>query len=417
MNQQSQNQSLYGGSIQPPSGGFNPEIPKTLPHEQVFSIKVGNSMFRLSGASLSSDAPSYFTNFFLQYKETEERDRPVLYLDRSSVVFEKISHHLQGYYVVPENETTFIWLYSDARYYNLPRLMKQLSESEVFIRIGEKQFRVPRDIFSHPGDHPNFFTHGFRAFFGQEPESTMSKNLIRPPPIAPPTVTNRSGKLFEELLSLLRGQHLEVTSEEHRKALLRECKYYRFKGLEQRLTPHDIVWTAIEGAEPEDMHEEIMINLQDIRVNQISKGDIENRVYYKRPYIDEPLRRLVIQVKDTVIRLIKEPLTKKMFAVPPNNLVTRLETIMKKVSELFVAQYSLQTKIDNADLIIDGKSVEPEGFDGILNSNGKRVKVPEAYLCRSQWRIIVMENTVQLELLKSIGYSSAKYRNKIREFM
>ncbi|KAA8917110.1 hypothetical protein TRICI_000782 [Trichomonascus ciferrii] len=414
---ESSNVMSLGGSIQQPKGGFNPEIPKILPHEKVFSIQVGNTMYRLSGASLSSDAPSYFTNFFMPYKDVDEQERPTLYLDRSSVVFDKIFHHLQGYYVIPEDETTFIWLYLDARYYNLPRLMKQLSESEVFIRIGERQFRVPRDIFSHPGDHPNFFTHGFQAFFGHGSENEFTRNLLRPPPIAPPTVTNRSGDLFEQLLNLLRGQHVEVSSEEHRRALLRECKYYRFKGLEQRLIPYQVVWTALEGSDHEAMHEEAIINLIDIRVKEITKGEVQNHVYYKRPYIDEPLRRLVIQIKDTTVRLIREPVIQKIFTVPPDTLVAKLENVMKRVSEVFNLPYSLQTKLDNAHLIVDSHDIDPLNFDDFLNAHGKRTRSPELYLSSSQWRIVIIEGTVQLELLKGVGYSSAKSRNKCREFM
>jgi hypothetical protein len=34
---------------------YNTEIPHILPHERVFPIQIGSELFRLSGASLSSD--------------------------------------------------------------------------------------------------------------------------------------------------------------------------------------------------------------------------------------------------------------------------------------------------------------------------------------------------------------------------
>jgi hypothetical protein len=106
-----------GGAIEPPTGDFDPTIPEILPHEQVFSIQVGDTMFRLSGASLSSDAPSYFTNFFLPHIGTPEDQRPALYLDRSAEVFKLICNHLQGYYVTPSDESQFVYLFIDAHYY------------------------------------------------------------------------------------------------------------------------------------------------------------------------------------------------------------------------------------------------------------------------------------------------------------
>lgn len=38
-----------------------PGIPDVLPHEKVFPIQIGSELFRLSGASISSDGMSYST--------------------------------------------------------------------------------------------------------------------------------------------------------------------------------------------------------------------------------------------------------------------------------------------------------------------------------------------------------------------
>lgn len=47
---------------------FDPTVPVVLPHDKVYSIQVGYKLFRLSGLSLSSDSPSYFTKFLATKK-------------------------------------------------------------------------------------------------------------------------------------------------------------------------------------------------------------------------------------------------------------------------------------------------------------------------------------------------------------
>jgi hypothetical protein len=42
-------------SIQPSSLQLVSKIPKILPHERVFPIQIGSELFKLSGASISSD--------------------------------------------------------------------------------------------------------------------------------------------------------------------------------------------------------------------------------------------------------------------------------------------------------------------------------------------------------------------------
>lgn len=45
--------STYGSSVQ-----LMPKIPHILPHERVFPIQIGSELFKLSGASISSDGAS-----------------------------------------------------------------------------------------------------------------------------------------------------------------------------------------------------------------------------------------------------------------------------------------------------------------------------------------------------------------------
>lgn len=118
---------------------MNTDIPLILPHERVFPIQIGNQLFRLSGASISSDgmstvltdegcgretdkprAPSYFSQFFAcQLKEQKENgELRTLYIDRDPVTFSDISLHLQGYHVSPRDSSHFVKLFADAQFYS-----------------------------------------------------------------------------------------------------------------------------------------------------------------------------------------------------------------------------------------------------------------------------------------------------------
>ncbi|KAL8931521.1 MAG: hypothetical protein Q9211_006899, partial [Gyalolechia sp. 1 TL-2023] len=193
----------------------------SLPDEKGFSIQVGSELFKLSGASIMSDgrfwignmieckteslrAPSYFSAFFLeQLEQNDDRTGGVrtLFIDRDPETFREIARHLQGeriartlpskachtdpspgYLVSPKDGDHFVKLFADAQFYRrknsrkssveslthkppVPRLQSQLFESEILVEVGNEHFRIPRDIFSSPGDTPNYFTLGFTVFF------------------------------------------------------------------------------------------------------------------------------------------------------------------------------------------------------------------------------------------------------------
>ncbi|KAL1876739.1 hypothetical protein Plec18167_005147 [Paecilomyces lecythidis] len=251
-------------SVQPPSGSRASSVsskkgsrPKcTLPAEKVFPIQIGSELFRLSGASIASDA-----------------------------VRDPVRGEEHG------NELTT----------TVPRLISQLFESEIFIQIGDHHFQIPRDIFSSPGDTPNFFSLGFGVFFAsrQEVFPGLDRNgLLRPPSIVPPGVSSRSGKVFAELLHLLRGYPLHIRNEDHRAELLRDCRYFHLRGLEQKLIPHDISYN------PERRKSEIIIRLEDVRQSGISfVSDSSNDnpilsgwVHYARPFVDETTYELIVEI-------------------------------------------------------------------------------------------------------------------------
>lgn len=149
----------------------------------------------------------------------------------------------------------------------MPRLTKQLFRTDIFVRIGGTPFQIPRDLFSAPGDSPNYFSLGFAQFFSTPSEAFpgLDRNsLLRPPSISPPSIPNRSGETFRELLQVLQGYDVEIRNDAHRARLLRDARYFHLKGLEQRLLPCEISYNL------KRQQSEILIRLEDIRQSGIS---------------------------------------------------------------------------------------------------------------------------------------------------
>jgi hypothetical protein len=149
----------------------------------------------------------------------------------------------------------------------VPRLTKQLFSTDIFVNIGGKPFQIQRDLFSAPGDSPNYFSLGFAHFFSTPSEAFPGLDrdaLLRPPSIKPPSVPSRNGEVFGELIQLLQGYNVEIRSEAHRSRLLRDARYFHLKGLEQKLIPCEISYNL------KRQESEILIRLEDIRQSGIS---------------------------------------------------------------------------------------------------------------------------------------------------
>ncbi|KAF4962031.1 hypothetical protein FSARC_9864 [Fusarium sarcochroum] len=323
-------------TVEPLSERNVSRIPLVLPHERVFPIQIGSELFKLSGASLSSDgkaltlvspcdakslvashlshhdtwltsiaAPSYFSQYFVCQLETA-KDRGdessaslrTLYIDRDPVIFRDISLHLQGYHVQPRDGEHFVRLFSDAQFYSLPKLISQLYEESIFISIGHREFQIPREIFRDPGNSPNYFSLGFAAFFSRPDDlfpGLDREGLIRPPSILPPTVPKRSADTFAELLHFLRGYPIHIRDESHRQELLSDARYFHFKGLEQRLIPHSLSYNQATR------RDEIVLRLENIQKSGISvfitnSDPLAGFVQYARPYVDDKPTELVLEI-------------------------------------------------------------------------------------------------------------------------
>ncbi|KAK1772777.1 hypothetical protein QBC33DRAFT_484079 [Phialemonium atrogriseum] len=331
--------STYGSSVQ-----LMPKIPHILPHERVFPIQIGSELFKLSGASISSDAPSYFSHYFkCQIARAEENGEDsstairTLYIDRDPVTFTDISLHLQGYHVTPRDGTHFVRLFADAQFYSLPKLISQLYEESIFMSIGHREFQIPRDLFNAPGNSPNYFSLGFAMFFSSPHDlfpGLDREGLLRPPSILPPSVPGRSAETFAELLHLLRGYPVHIRDEEHRESLLRDCRYFNFKGLEQRLIPHAIAFNQARR------RDEIALRLEHILKSGVGvspepapNDPLAGWVTYARPYVDDRPAELVLEIGGEATRLHRSSMRAEFFRDARARLPRLFELVIAKASQ------------------------------------------------------------------------------------
>ncbi|TGO44654.1 hypothetical protein BCON_0481g00040 [Botryotinia convoluta] len=325
---------------------WNTDIPNHLPHEKVFPIQIGMELFRLSGASLSSDAPSYFSQYFkCQLRQAEEKGEDpntavrTLYIDRDPITFRDISLHLQGYHVAPRDASHFV------------KLISQLYEESIFITVGDREFQIPRELFSDPGNSPNYFSLSFTISFSSPTEAFPGLNregLLRPPSILPPSVPNCSSKTFSEILHLLRGYPLEIRSPEHRAELLRDCRYFHLKGLEQKLIPHSISYNLLRNKS------EITIRLADIRqsglsiLTNISPSTAPSNepltssnplptpsvgyVHYQRPFADSSPFELILEIGGSATLLHWDTMRLEFFGETKIRMGRLLEVVATKLN-------------------------------------------------------------------------------------
>ncbi|KAL8951604.1 MAG: hypothetical protein Q9222_002430 [Ikaeria aurantiellina] len=365
----------YGPSSASQSDG------RSLPDEKGFSIQIGSELFKLSGASIMSDAPSYFSAFFTeQLRQNDDRTGGVrtLFIDRDPETFRDIARHLQGYFIVPLDGRHFVRLFADAQFYRLPRLQSQLFESEIFVEVGDRHFRIPRDIFSAPGDTPNYFTLGFTIFFSSPGDVFPGLNprgLLRPPAIHPPRIPNRSPESFADLLHILRGYPLSIRNDDHRNQLLRDARYYNLRGLEQRLIPHTVTHN------PNYACSEATVRLQDIKPSQISlvntppssKTPINDTgtlyVRYARPFIPEPSHLLIVELStpDEPLVLDCQDMRVGLLGSTRTRMTALLQTIANKLN--------LPTTIPLGLMMTEGGASSKDKGPASTGLSEERVKV------------------------------------------
>lgn len=273
---------------------FDPLIPTILPHLKVYSIQIGYKLFRVSGASLSSDAPSYFTNYF----STKGNEDKTLFVDRSPTVFEYIYRHLQGYHVEAPNSEIYTQLWLDSYYFQVKRLRNVLRDDGIFVNVGGQDFKVPQQLLVETGNHPNYFSVSLDSLGSDIFRLVERLKVIRPPPQRTISVPHRSPKLFSDLLEILRGNTTVLGDKNHRRLLIRECRYYRLQELEQRVVNCKIM--ANNGYEN---NQDILIDIVDVSPKGIMFNDgaagKESHVQYARPFIKKEKKSNLIVQFDT----------------------------------------------------------------------------------------------------------------------
>jgi hypothetical protein len=323
----------------------------------------------------------------------------------------------------------------------VPRLMSQLFESEIFIQIGDRHFQIPRDIFSNPGDSPNFFTLGFGAFFASPSEVFPGLDrvgLLRPPAIVPPAVPNRSADVFSELLHLLRGYPLQIRNEIHRAELLRDCRYFHLRGLEQKLIPHQI------AVNPFSQRSEIIIRLEDVRPSGIQSAQdaaspsVGGSVMYTRPFVDDDAADLILEIGDESTLVHCASQRANFVGLAKSRMASLLQVVGKKINPADPNLGGLPIKIRlerETDLTIDGEPDVPDVQHTGVQIEPDMSDTPPAKRQRSegskdrpwivrtgQWRLHVQPNgngayEAILIAVKLDVYTTPRVRNQARNFL
>lgn len=218
----------------------------------------------------------------------------------------------------------------------VPKLISQLYDESIFMSIGHKEFQIPRDLFTDPGNSPNYFSLGFAIFFSKPGEvfpGLDREGLLRPPSILPPSVPGRSADVFEELLHLLRGYPVHIRNETHRQTLLRDCRYFNFKGLEQRLIPHSISYNQSRR------REEIVLRLEDILKSGITVAPeptvadpLAGWVNYARPYVDTQSYQLILEIGGEASKLHLSSMRVEFFRDAKTRIARLFEVIATKLN-------------------------------------------------------------------------------------
>ncbi|KAJ5456158.1 uncharacterized protein N7458_003741, partial [Penicillium daleae] len=408
-------------SSTPASAGKSPAC--TLPPDKVFSIQIGSELFRLSGASIASDAPSYFSRFFEeQLRLVDPSNVRTLYIDRDPATFQDIARHLQGYHVQPRDGAQFVKLFADAQFYTLPRLMSQLFESEIFIQIGDHHFQIPRDIFSGPGDSPELLFPWFRRVF-----CLALRGLPRAgprwspstPAIVPPSVPNRSADVFAELLHLLRGYPLHIRNADHRAELLRDCRYFHLRGLEQKLIPHHISYNPFR---------------------QRSEIVDSPRKMYDRPVFTSLRIRLLEPALDASTMVNRAIRRADFVGLTKSRMASLLQVVAKRMNlpNLQLGAIPIKVRWGQAtDIVVDGESnyTCPANFAPDLETDddlppakrhrtdGSESSYNEPCVIRTgQWRLLVEPDNngayeAVLVAVKLDTWTTARVRNQQQKFL
>jgi hypothetical protein len=326
-------------------------------------------------------------------------------------------------------------------------LISQLFESQIIIQIGDRHFQIPRDLFSGPGDSRNFFSLGFGAFFASPAEvfpGLDRRGLLRPPAITPPSVPNRSGDVFAQLVHLLRGYPLHIKNEAQRAELLHDCRYFHLRGLEQKLIPHHISYNPLRS------RSEIILRLEDVRRSGIQLSTAEKStdalsVTYARPFADDTPHDLVLEIGDESTIIDTRTMRPRFLNLANARVASLLQLVVDRrnarVQESSKAtEHAVRVQIDEeTDLTVDGEhrvgdhipeldSEEPQAkrrrVDDSGSGSGSQSDGSLWIVRNSQWRILLKpgatpEDSVEFVMVgvKLDVYTRQRMRNRRQAFL
>jgi hypothetical protein len=340
----------------------------------------------------------------------------------------------------------------------VPRLTSQLTTTTpLHTTIGSTPFTLPRDLFTNsPGNSPNYFTLASQLFTTTANNPTPSeenfpglsqRSLLRPPALLPLCVPSRDARIFADLVRLLKGYEMEVKSDEHRRMLVRDARYFCFRGVEQGLVRCSISSFLDDAASEADggavVREEIEIGLGDVRVSGVSfvegngdgKEGLHGEVQYARPYVDDAGRRLVLEVGgDSVVRVgidCDGRSGRVKFWGKTAAKMKRLVGVVGTRTGLSLPDsegrqgvpFGVKCTIGNqADVVIDGKRWDVG--DDCISRDAMVLGQGEGgwMVKKSQWRIVAAackdgKLDVSLEAVKIEAYSSERARIEDRGFL
>jgi hypothetical protein len=329
----------------------------------------------------------------------------------------------------------------------VPRLTSQLTTtSPLHTTIGTTPFTIPRDLFTNsPGNSPNYFTLASQLFTTNNPSEAYpglsQRSLLRPPALLPPCVPNRDAGIFADLVRLLKGYEVEVRSEEHRGMLVRDARYYCFRGVEQRLVRYRV--SAFLDSSSDGVREEIEIGLEDVKSSGISfvegvggdeigKEGVSGEVHYARPYVDDAGRRLILDIgSGGVMRVVVgcDGRTGHVkfwgkTAAKMNRLVgvvgVRTGLLLSDSEGDQGVPFGVRCTVDNeADVSLNGKKWNvDDGRDAVVLGQGES----GCTVRRSQWRVKAAacedgKLAVSLEAVKIEAYTFERARTEDRGFL
>jgi hypothetical protein len=167
----------------------------------------------------------------------------------------------------------------------------------------------------------------------------------------------------------LGGYPLHVRDGDHRAELLRDCRYFHLRGLEQRLIPHQI------AVHPRSGQPEITLRFEDVKGSGISfvvaspssaaasgAASKSGTVHYARPFVDDTPRELIMEI-GAECTILDHETSQARFTGPAKARITRLlRAITDRVNGATNVcrneQFRFQIHHSEAHVTLDGKAAD-----------------------------------------------------------